>query len=407
MKITNEIAKQIKKDFPIFSHNLGLVYLDNAATTQKPASVINAVKNFYEKDNANVGRGVYSLANRAMKRYDQTRTVIANFIGANSGEIVFTRNTTESINLLAYVISKIIPKGKDEIVLTEMEHHSNLVPWQELCKRNGFKLKFVKITKDFVLDMKDFNSKLSDKTAIVSIAYASNVLGTINNVKLITRLAREKGAITVIDAAQAIQHIPIDVKHLDCDFLAFSGHKMMGPNGIGVLYGKKELLEKLSPFMFGGGMIEKVTFNDASWAKTPEKFEAGTQNIAGAVGFAEAINYIKKIGIENITGWEAFLLKYALKRLNEVKGIKTYHPNSGEKVPVVSFTLDSIHPHDIAEMLNEKKIAIRAGHCCAMPLMSVIKANGGVCRASFYFYNTLEDIDALVDSLREIQEKFK
>ncbi|MGA2130057.1 MAG: SufS family cysteine desulfurase [Candidatus Pacearchaeota archaeon] len=407
MKITNEVAKQIKKDFPIFSHNLGLVYLDNAATSQRPTSVINTVKNFSEKDNANIGRGIYTLAEKAMKRYDQARKVIADFIHAEQDEIIFTRNTTESINLLAYTISEIIPKGKNEIIITEMEHHSNLVPWQELCKRNGWKLNFVKVNPDFTLNIEDFKKKLTDKIAIVSVAYASNVLGTVNPVKEMVKLAKEKGAITIIDAAQAIQHIPVDVKSLDCDFLAFSSHKMLGPNGIGILYGKKQLLEKLPPFNFGGGMIEFVKFDSATWTKLPEKFEAGTQNIAEAIGLAEAIDYTKKIGLDNIKEWEAYLLKYALKRLNEVPGIKIYHPNTGESIPVISFTLGSIHPHDISEILNEKKIAVRAGHCCAMPLMSIINAKNGVCRASLAFYNTLEDIDALVDSLKEAQEKFK
>ena len=407
MKLNNSNIKEIKKDFPIFNHNLGLVYLDNAATSQKPHSVTKAMDDFTEKDNANVGRGVYSLADRAMRRYSQARSFASDFIGAKPDEIVFTRNTTESINLLAYTISTIIPNGKDEILLTEMEHHSNLVPWQQLAKRKGWKLRFVKLTKDFVLDMDDLKDKLSDKTAILSFAYASNVLGTINPVKELVRLGKEKGAMTIIDAAQAIQHLEINVSDIGCDFLAFSSHKVLGPNGIGVLYGKKELLQALAPFNFGGGMIEKVTWQDSSWTNPPEKFEAGTQNIAGAVGLAEAFGYMKKLGIENIEEWERFLLKYALKRLKEIPGIRIYNPGEGRSVSLVSFNLPGIHPHDIAEMLNEKKIAIRAGHMCAMPLMEILNAKGGVCRASFLFYNTLEDIDALVDSLKEIQEKFK
>ncbi len=407
MELNNNIVKTLKNDFPIFGHNLGLVYLDNASTSQKPTSVLNAMSKFSERDNANVGRGVYSLAARAMKKYDGARKIVADFIGANKEEIIFTKNTTESLNLLAYTLQSILPKGKNEILLTEMEHHSNLVPWQQLAKRAGFKLKFVKITKDFMLDMNDLNEKLTDKTAIFAFTYVSNVLGTINDVKLLTKLIKSKGAITVIDAAQAIQHLPINVKDIGCDFLAFSGHKVLGPNGIGVLYGRKELLEKLEPFNFGGGMIEKVDWQDSSWKSIPEKFEAGTQNIAGAVGLAGAIDYIKNIGYENIVKWENYLFKYALKRLKEIPGIKIYNPGEEKSVSLISFNLPGIHPHDVAELLNEKKIAIRAGHMCAMPLMSVLKVKGGVCRASLSFYNTLEDIDALVDSLKEIKEKFK
>jgi len=407
MRIDNQIAKILKKDFPIFRSNLGLVYLDNAATSQRPASVINAIKEFLERDNANVGRGVYSLAERTMKKYSSARKVVADFINANENEIIFTRNTTESINLLAYTIFSIIPKNKDEILITEMEHHSNLVPWQQLAKRNNMKLRFVKIKEDYTLDMDDTKKKLNDKTAIFAFAHVSNVLGTVNPIKDIIELSKEKNVMTVIDAAQSIQHIPIDVKDIGCDFLAFSGHKMLGPTGIGVLFGKKELLEKLPPFNFGGGMIGKVTKEDSEWAGIPEKFEAGTQNIAEAIGLAESINYLKKIGLKEVREWESYLLKYALKRLKEIPGIKIYNPGDEKSISLVSFNLPGIHPHDVAGLLDEKKIAIRVGHCCAMPLMEILNSKGGVCRASFSLYNTLEDIDLLVDSLKEIQEMFK
>ena len=407
MELNNNIVKALKTDFPIFKHNLGLVYLDNAATSQRPKQVIDAVSNFTERDNSNVGRGVYSLAERAMKKYEGARKVISNFIGANQEEIIFTKNTTESINLLSYTLQSIIPRNKNEILLTEMEHHSNLVPWQQMAKRNGMQLKVVKIKEDFTLDLEDAKKKLNDKTAIFAFTYVSNVLGTINPLSEIVKLAKSKGVITVIDAAQAIQHLPIDVKNIGCDFLAFSGHKMRCPNVIGVLYGRKELLEKLEPFNFGGGMIETVDWQSSTWKSSPEKFEAGTQNIAGAVGLASSVDYMKKIGIENIRNWEDQILKYALKRLKEVPGIKIYNPGADSSISLVSFTLPGIHPHDVAELLNEKKIAIRAGHMCAMPLMSTIKEKGGVCRASLSFYNTFEDIDALVDSLKEIKEKFK
>lgn len=407
MKIDNKIAKALKNDFPIFRNNLGLVYLDNAATSQKPASVLNAIKEFSERDNANVDRGVYSLAERAMKKYSQARKIIANFIKAEPEEIIFTRNTTESLNLLAYTIPSIIPKNKNEILITEMEHHSNLVPWQQLAKRQGFKLKFAKIKPDFTLDMENLRENLTDKTAIISVVHVSNVLGTINPVNEIVKLAKSKGAIVIIDAAQSIQHVDINVKEIGCDFLAFSGHKVLGPSGIGILFGKKELLEKLPPFNFGGGMISKVTKEDSKWANPPEKFEAGTQDVAGAIGLAEALNYLKKVGLEGIKEWENYLLKYAFRRLKEIPEIKIYNPGEDKSVSLVSFNLPGIHPHDVAGLLNEKKIAIRAGHCCAMPLMEILKASGGVCRASFSLYNTLEDIDLLVDILKEIQEKFK
>jgi len=347
------------------------------------------------------------LAARADKRYNDARQVIAKFIGADSNEIIFTKNTTESINLLSYILQSILPKGKNEILLTEMEHHSNLVPWQQMAKRLGFKLKFVTITKDFVLDMNDLNEKLTDKTAIFAFTYASNVLGTINDVRLLSKLAKSKGAITVIDAAQAIQHLPVDVSEIGCDFLAFSSHKMLGPNGVGILYGRKELFEKMQPFNTGGGMIESVSQENSTWQNASEKFEAGTQNIAGAIGLAAAIDYTNKIEINNIAEWENQLLKYALKRLKEVPNIKIYNFDADKSVSLVSFTVDSIHPHDVASLLDQKRIAIRAGHMCAMPLMSSLGVKGGVCRVSLAFYNTFEDVDALVDALKEIRERFE
>lgn len=405
MKINNTIAKKLKKDFPIFKNNKGLVYLDNAATSQRPKQVIGAVTEFYEKDNANISRGLYALAERATQKYEEARKIIAKFIGSNYKEIIFTRNTTESINLLSYVISSILPKSKNEIVLTEMEHHSNLVPWQQLAKREGFKLKFVKVKDDYTLDMEDAKKQITDKTAIFAFTHVSNVLGTINDAKKLVELGKSKGAITIIDAAQSIQHLKVDVNEIGCDFLAFSSHKMMGPTGVGVLYGRKELLEKLTPFNFGGGMIKRVSLRDADWENPPEKFEAGTQHIGQAIGLAESVKYLQKIGIENIADWEKNLLKYTLDKLKLIQEIKIYNPGENKSVGIISFNLKGLHPHDVAQLLNEDKIAVRAGHNCAMPLMEKLGIQG-VSRVSFSFFNTIEDIDKFVNALKKIIEKF-
>jgi len=406
MKIDNKKAQELKKDFPIFKNNPELIYLDNAATSQRPKVVIEAHKDFSEKENANIHRGLYTLSEKAMKSYEKAREKIVKFINAGKKEIIFTKNTTESLNLLAYTIAEIIPKGRDEIVLTEMEHHSNLIPWQQLAKRNNMKLKFIKVKEDFMLDLEDAKNKISDKTAILSIVHSSNILGTTNPIKELIAIGKSKGALTIIDAAQSVSHLKVDVKDLDCDFLAFSSHKLLGPMGIGVLYGKEELLEKLPPFMFGGGMIKKVTYQDAEWADLPDKFEAGTQNIAETIALSKSIDYISEIGIENISIWEKELLEYALEKLNEIEGIEIYNPGKENSISVISFNLKGIHPHDVASLLNDDNIAIRAGHNCVMPLVKKMNLSS-VCRASFAFYNTLEDIDNLAESLSKIKAKFK
>ncbi|MEK6913018.1 MAG: SufS family cysteine desulfurase [Nanoarchaeota archaeon] len=405
MKINNNIAKKLKKDFPIFKNNPGLIYLDNAATSQRPKQVIKAVTDFYEKENANAGRGVYTLAEKAMIVYNESRKVVAKFIGADSNEIVFTRNATESLNLLSYTLLSIIPKGKNEILLTEMEHHSNLVPWQQMAKRSGMVLKFVKIKEDFTLDLEDAKRKITEKTAVFAFTAVSNVLGTVNPMKELTKIAKQKGALVIIDGAQAVSHIKVNVKDIGCDFFAFSSHKMLGPGGIGVLYGRKELLEKMRPFNFGGGMIKNVGFDSTEFANIPEKFEAGTQHIADAVGLAEAIKYLEKIGMKNVSEWEKKLTEYAYSKLSTIEGVKIYSFKNSSSI--VSFTLEGVHGHDIAELLNRDKIAIRAGHQCAMPLMNVLGVKGGVCRISFSFYNTFEDVDKLIKSLKKVKEKFK
>jgi len=405
MKINNKTAKKLKKNFPIFKNNKGLIYLDNAATSQRPKQVIKAVIDFYEKDNANIERGFYTLAEKAMKEYNNAREVVAGFINAFPEEVIFTRNTTESLNLLSYTISSIIPKGKDEIVLTEMEHHSNLVPWQQFAKKNKMKLKIIKIKEDFTLDMEDAKQKITNKAAILSFTHVSNVLGTINPIEELVRLGKSHGAITIIDAAQSVSNIKIDVKKLGCDFLVFSSHKMLGPTGIGVLYGKREILEKIPPFNFGGGMIKKVEWGSAEWAELPEKFEAGTQNIAEAIGLREAIKYLEEIGLKNIADWERELTKYALKKLGEIPEIKIYNPGSDKSAGIISFNLEKIHPHDVSSLLNEKRIAVRAGHGCAMPLMKKLGIPQGVSRISFSIFNTFEEIDKLTDALKKIMVK--
>lgn len=411
MELNNEKAKEIKKDFPIFESNPELIYLDSAATSQKPKKVTEAIKDFYENYNANIHRGIYSLSEKATEKYEESRRVIGNFIKASNPEkeIIFTKNTTESLNLLAYSLNSIISEGKNErneIVLSQMEHHSNLVPWQQLAKREGMKLKFIKMKDNFEIDLKDARQKITEKTAIVSITHVSNSLGTVNPVKKIIKLAKEKNKdiITIVDAAQSVPHMKLDVKELGCDFLAFSGHKILGSLGIGVLYGKQELLEEMEPFNFGGDMIRKVDFESSEWNELPMKFEAGTQNVAGAVGLAEAVRYIENIGIDNIEKWEKELTGYALKKIKEIPEVELY--SAGNNVGILSFNIKGIHPHDVASLLDEEGIAIRAGHHCNMPLMKKLGIKA-TCRASFYLYNRFEDIDALIESLKKVKSKFE
>lgn len=397
----NKITDLTKNDFPLLLNkfnNKRLIYLDNASTTQKPISVINAVSRFYKKKNANVHRGVYNLSQEASSEFDAARKTIANFINASEDEIIFTRSTTESINLLSYTIQSILNDNKREIVLTEIEHHSNLVPWQQLAKRKGFILKFIKIKKDCTLDYNNAGDIINDKTGIVCISYRSNVLGVTNDVKMIVNIAHKNGALVVVDAAQVIAHRKIDVKDIGCDFLAFSGHKMLGPTGIGGLYGKKELLEKMEPFNFGGDMVNVVEYDSASWKEPPAKFEAGTPNIAGAVGLMESIKYLDKLGLNNIYEREKELGKNMVEKLKKIKGVKIYN-ESGEGI--ISFNIDNIHSHDVASLISDYGICIRAGHHCAMPLMNKLGLTGA-CRVSLSFYNTIEEIDIFIEALKEI-----
>lgn len=395
----------LKKYFPIFEKYPELVYLDNAATSQKPKVVIDSIKNFYEKENANINRGLYNLSINATKKYEQARKIIAKFINAEPEEIIFTFGTTDAINKLARTLPKLFNK-KNEIVLSEMEHHSNLIPWQEAAKNFSMKLKFITLKKNFELDYNIAEKLINKNTAIVSITHVSNALGTLNNIEKIIKLAKKNGALVVIDAAQSISRIKINVKKLNCDFLVFSGHKTYGPFGIGVLYGKKELLEKIQPFNFGGNMIERVELQNSIYTSPPRKFEAGTQNLAGAIALGEAIKYLKNLRVKNIEKYEKELTRYAIKKLKEIKNIVIYSAQPDKNAGLISFNAKGIHPHDVAGILNDENIAIRAGHHCCMPLMSKLKIPG-TCRISFGVYNLKEDIDKLISALKKVNEVFK
>jgi len=407
MQVQTLNVNEIRKDFPTLSKNVNnhkLVYLDNAATTQKPRHVIKAVQDYYENYNSNVHRGIHTLSEEATLQYEEAHKKVASFINAGFEEVIFTKGTTESINLLAYSLSEWL-KENDEIILTEMEHHANLVPWQQLAKRKKLRLKFARIKEDYTLDMDHFKSLLNENTKIVSVCHASNVFGTINDVKKISELAHEYNALVIADSAQVISHMKIDVKDLDVDFLAFSGHKMLAPTGIGVLYGRKELLKTMQPFLFGGDMIKEVTFEESKWNDLPWKFEAGTPNISSGIGLGVAVEYLKNVGMNNIKSYTEELGKYALEKLKEVPGIELYNPE-GQKTSVISFNLKGVHSHDVATLLNHEGIAIRAGHHCAMPLMNKLNLDG-TSRISLYFYNTEEEIDKLVESLKKIVRLFE
>lgn len=388
----------MKKDFPLL-HNEQIVYLDSAATTQKPSAVIKAISEYYETYNANIHRGLYMLSEEATKKYIEAKKTIAEFFNATSDEIIFTKNTTEAINIIANGLHKITERK--EIVLTELEHHANIVPWLQL---QGFSIKYIPL-KGCDIDYDIAEEMITEKTAIVSVAHISNVFGTILDVKRLSEIAHKKGALFAIDGSQSPSHIPIDIKEINCDFFACSAHKAFGPMGIGLLYGKKELLDKLPPLLFGGDMIKTVSFTEASFADAPQKFEAGTQNVAGAIGFAEAIKYIKKISLDTIKKNDAELLTYALTKLEKIENIQIYHAGIDKGVAIISFTLQNIHPHDIASLLADRHVCIRAGHHCAMPLMQKLNIEGTV-RASFSIYNSKEDVDALVEGLKKVQEVF-
>ncbi len=386
-----------KKDFPIFSDD-SLVYLDSASTSQKPDIVINGLKNVYENSNANVHRALYNLGSESTKLFESAREKISSFINASSSkEIVFTGGTTESINLLAYTFGTKLEKN-DEILISHMEHHANLVPWQLLAKMSGAKLKYLPLTESGELDFSQSEKYFTKKTKIISITHMSNVLGTVNPIKKISKIAKSIGAVFVVDGAQSVSHMPVDVQSLGCDFLAFSGHKMLGPTGIGILWGRLDMLESLPPFMTGGEMIETVTLEKSTWNKVPYKFEAGTPNYVQAIGLGIAVEYLNKIGMKRIQEHEKKLTDYAIEKLKIISGLYI-HGSPSNRGGVISFNLNKIHPQDLAQFLNEDNICIRVGHHCAQPLLKTL-GETSTARISFYVYNDSYDVDKLVESIQ-------
>ena len=399
--------EQIKKDFPLLE-NENITYLDSGATTQKPTQVIKAIEELYQKYNANPHRGAYSLSVEATEQYENTRTKIAKFINAkHREEIIFSKNATESLNLIAYSYGLDNLKKDDEVVISIMEHHSNLVPWQKMTKQTGSKLNYMYINENYEITDEEIESKITDKTKIVGITHVSNVLGTINNVKKIIKYAHKKGAIVIVDASQSIPHMKIDVQDLDADFLVFSGHKMLAPLGIGVLYGKREILNKMTPFLMGGDMIEYVYEQDTTFAPLPNKFEAGTQNVEGVIGLGAAIDYIENLGYDKIQEIEHEVISYARQELSKLDYLTLYTtPNEENHSSVISFNIKGVHPHDVASILDSEGVCVRSGNHCAQPLMRFLGIDS-TCRASFYIYNTKEDVDKLVKALDKAYNMFK
>ncbi|ALM56460.1 MAG: cysteine desulfurase [Staphylococcus equorum] len=402
-------VSEIVKDFPILKqqvHGNRLAYLDSTATSQTPTQVIDAIDDYYKRYNSNVHRGVHTLGSLATDGYENARETVRRFINAKYfEEIIFTRGTTASINIVAHSYGDANVNEGDEIVVTEMEHHANIVPWQQLAKRKKAELKFIPLTEDGELAIEDVKATINEKTKIVAIAHVSNVLGTINDIKAIAEIAHDHGAIISVDGAQAAPHMDIDMQDLDADFYSFSGHKMLGPTGIGVLYGKRTLLNNMEPVEFGGDMIDFVDKYEASWADLPTKFEAGTPLIAQAIGFAEAIKYLQNLGFEAIHQHEAMLTQYAYDKMSEIEGIEIYGPAKDRRAGIITFNMTDVHAHDVATAVDTEGVAVRAGHHCAQPLMKWLKQSS-TARASFYIYNTKEDIDQLVESLKQTKEFF-
>ncbi len=401
-------VEAIRTDFPILHQKVNdhpLVYLDNAATTQKPQAVIDAISAYYQNDNANVHRAIHKLGERATIGYESARKKVAQFIGAASErEIIFTRGTTEAINLVAASWGRKFISAGDEIILSEMEHHSNIIPWQLLAQEKGATLKYIPFTEEGTLDFTQFELLLGKRTKLVAITHMSNVFGTINPIKRIISMAHDRSIPVLLDGAQSAPHLPIDVQHLDCDFYAFSGHKMAAPTGIGVLYAKRARLENMNPYQGGGEMINSVWHDRATWNEIPHKFEAGTPNIAGAIGLGAAIDYLQSVGMENIALYEQELTTYALDKMMALPGMKVYG-HAPERGGAISFNLGNVHPHDMAQFLDQQGIAVRAGHHCAQLIMQKLDI-AATTRASFYLYNTFDEIDYFVEQLKKAQSFF-
>ena len=407
---------EVRKDFPIFERTIRdgkrLVYLDSGATSQKPWAVINAESDFYSKHNAAVHRGAHQLAEEATDAYEGARAIVAEFLGAQDNEIIFTKSATESINAVAYAMGNAEPGNRfaltasDSIVVTEMEHHANLIPWQQLAKRTGAQLKWFKVNQDSRLDLSNIDQVITADTKVVALTHQSNVLGTINPLDAIVKRAHEVGAVVVLDACQSVPHMSVNVVELDVDFLAFSGHKSVGPTGVGILWGKSELLSELPPFLTGGSMVTSVTMESATWAEAPQKFEAGVPNMAQAVGLGAALNYLSNIGMDAIAEHERSLTGYALDKLLQIPGLRIVGPQDNvDRGAALSFTIKDIHPHDVGQYVDSQGIALRTGHHCAWPLTKIMNVPA-TTRASFYLYNDEQDVDALVEALLGAQKYF-
>ena len=397
-------VEKIRRDFPIFKNNPDLIFLDNASTTQKPQQVIDTLTHYYENYNSNIHRGIYTIAEKATAAYEETRDKVAAFIGTEDRQsIVFTRGTTESINLVASSWGQNLKPG-DEVLITEMEHHSNIIPWQLICEKTGASLKYIPISEDGMLDLSNPQKYFREKTKIVCVIHQSNVFGTINPIAEIVKMAHDVGALVLVDGAQSVPHHSVDVSKLGCDFFAFSGHKMMGPTGVGVLYTKPALLEERNPCMGGGEMIREGSMEKSTWNDIPWKFEAGTPNIAQVIGLGATIDYLNEIGMQSIADYEKELLSYAKEKLQNIPGLSIYG-KAKEKGAVISFNIGKIHPHDVAHILDTSGIAIRAGHHCAQPIMKRLKVPA-TNRASFYIYNTFSEIDSLIDGLTKTVDLF-
>lgn len=409
-KLTAINVLKIREDFPILKREVNgkpLIYFDNAATSQKPSVVIEALRRYYSEYNANIHRGIHKLAEEATLAHEEAREKVAKFINANrTEEIVFTRNATEAINLVAYTWGRANIVPGDKIVLTIMEHHSNIVPWQLLAQEKNAQIEFIKIDSEGLLLQDDIKRMIDDRTKLVCVTHASNVLGTINPIKEITRAAHAHGALVLVDAAQSVPHLRVNAKDMECDFMAFSGHKMLGPTGIGVLFGKSKHLESMPPFLGGGEMIREVHTTGATWKDPPYKYEAGTPNIAGAIGLGAAVDYLRKIGMDNVHEHEKEITGYALNKMSQVEGLVIFGPKDvNQRVGVVSFNLGDIHAHDLASIMDEDGIAIRSGHHCAQPLMEFLNIPAA-SRASFYIYNTKEEVDVFINVLEKARKLF-